>query len=363
VPIGFVMHVFDRFQPRNEALAKTVLFVLTWTAAGVTLLFTLAFPSDQTRAEAGTTVAACLAVLALVTAIKIASRPAPWLWAAYPFATIAMVAALDITSRDATVTAQVFFFFPVLYAGAQLRRHATVAICAAAVVADGVVTFTLLTAATAAIDLCFVGTALSASAALLLHAGERTDQLIAKLERQAAVDPLTGLLTRRVLDSAVSSALGGAANEGGTALLLMDIDNFKTVNDVHGHPAGDAVLQELARILMQLHRRGDVVSRMGGDEIAILLPGCALEVALQRAEEVVLEVRTHAFDVRPYSLATDPETAVDLGVTLSIGVAHLPTHANDLRELYAAADASLYEAKKSGRNRVGALRPLSEIPA
>jgi diguanylate cyclase (GGDEF)-like protein len=353
------MDVFGRFEPRNEALAKTVLFVLTWTAGGVTVLSTLAFPTNQTRIESGETVTACVALLALVTAIKFAGRPAAWLWAAYPFATIAVIAVLDIVSLDATVTAQVFFFFPVLYAGAQLRRYATVAICSAAVVADGVVTFTLLPASNAVVDLCFVGTALAASAALLVHAGERTDQLIERLERQAAVDPLTGLLTRRVLDSAVSSALGGAANDGGTALLLMDVDNFKSVNDVHGHPAGDAVLQELARILMRLHRRGDVVSRMGGDEIAVLLPGCSLEVAQHRAEEILLEVRAHAFDVSLHSLAADPASAAHLDVTLSIGVAHLPTHANNLRELYAAADASLYEAKKNGRNCVGALRPRS----
>lgn len=346
------MHLSDRFLPRNETVATTVLFVLTAVASGVTVLFTLAFPSPQTRVQAGVTVVACLGVLALACAIKIASHPAPWLWVAYPFAAVALIAVLDITSRDASVTAQVFFFFPALYAGAQLRRHATVAICAAAIVADGVACFTLLPSATAAIDVCFVGAALSACAALLLHAGERTDQLIAKLERQAAVDPLTGLLTRRVLDSAVTSALSGAASDGGTALLLMDVDRFKTINDVHGHPAGDAVLQELATVLLRMHRRGDVVSRMGGDEIAILLPGCSLQAAQHRAEQILMEVRTHIFDVSAHSLAADRETATVVDVSVSIGIAHLPTHADDLRALYATADAALYEAKRRGRDCV-----------
>jgi diguanylate cyclase (GGDEF)-like protein len=265
---------------------------------------------------------------------------------------VALIAVLDLTSRDASVTAQVYFFFPALYAGAQLRRQAAVTVCAASVAGEALVTLALLPVATAAVDLCFVATALTASAGLLLHSGERTDDLIATLEHQAAVDPLTGLLTRRVLDRAVSSALEGAAGEGGTALLLMDVDRFKRINDVHGHPAGDAVLQELATLLLGLHRRGDVVSRMGGDELALLMPGCSLSTAAARAEDVLLEVRAHTFDVTAHSLALDPADAAALPVSLSIGVAHLPTHAADLRALYAAADAALYRAKQGGRDQI-----------
>lgn len=347
------MGLIERFEPRNPALAKTILFVLTWVAAGVTVVFTLAMPSEQTRTDAAVSVVGCVAVLVVATVIKMASRPVPWLWAAYPLAAVVLITVLDLGSRDASVTAQVYFFFPALYAGAQLRREATIAVCAAAVAGEAVVALTLLPAATATIDLCFVATALTTSAGLLLHSGERTDELIATLEHQAAVDPLTGLLTRRVLDRAVSSALDGAAGEGGTALLLMDVDRFKTINDVHGHPAGDAVLQDLAQLLLGLHRRGDVVSRMGGDELAILMPGCSLPAALARAEDILLEVRAHTFDVSAHSLAGEPADAAALPVSLSVGVAHLPTHAADLRALYAAADAALYQAKERGRDQVG----------
>ena len=82
--------------------------------------------------------------------------------------------------------------------------------------------------------------------ALLVFAGERNDQLIALLQQQAAVDPLTGLLTRRVLDSAAAWALHGSGSQQGTALLLIDLDHFERVNDVHGHPAGDSVLSAIA---------------------------------------------------------------------------------------------------------------------
>jgi diguanylate cyclase (GGDEF)-like protein len=357
------MEVFDRFRPRNDAVAKTVVFVLTFVAAGVTIVFTMFFPSEQTRVEAGVTVTGCSAVLALAMAMMAGRHPAAWLWAAYPFATIGLIAVLDIASRDASVTAQVFFFFPVLYAGAQLRRFATIAITSAAIVGEAVVTFTLLAPATAAIELAFVGAALCTSAALLLQAGERMDTLIERLERQAAVDPLTGLLTRRVLDSAVTSALSGAGSDGGTALLLMDVDRFKAVNDAHGHPAGDAVLRQLAGVLLGVSRRGDVVSRLGGDEIAVLLPGCSLDTALRRAEQIVRSVRAHRFDISGQTMASDRDASTVLHVTLSIGVAHLPTHAEDLRALYVAADASLYDAKKGGRDRIGAPRATSSTLA
>ncbi len=342
-----------RFVPRNDAVARLVLFTLTAVATGVTVVSALVFPSPQTDFETGFTVVACAILLVLATALLVGRRPVPRLWALYPFASIGVIALLDITTHDASVTAQVFFFFPVLYAGAQLGRFATATICATAVAADAVVTLVQLPTGTATVQVGFVTAALATCAVLLVHAGERTDALIAQLEQQAAVDPLTGLLTRRVLDRAVTSALGGAGTNGGTALLLMDIDNFKVINDVHGHPAGDAVLQELAAILLRMNRRDDVISRMGGDEIAILLAGCTLTTAHRRAEQILLEVRTHLFDITAYSMAARADAPTHLGVTVSIGLAHLPTHAHDLRQLYAAADASLYDAKKRGRDRIG----------
>jgi diguanylate cyclase (GGDEF)-like protein len=129
---------------------------------------------------------------------------------------------------------------------------------------------------------------------------------------------------------------------------------------VHGHPAGDAVLQQLAGILLRLSRRGDLVSRLGGDEIAMLLTCCPAQTAVERAEQILDAVRGFVFDVSAQSMAAH-EPAL-LSVTLSIGVGHLPTRSGDLRGLYAAADEALYEAKRNGRNQVAALveqRPVA----
>jgi diguanylate cyclase (GGDEF)-like protein len=355
------MQVCERFMPRSDEVAKRVLFVLTVVAAGVTVLFTFVFPSKQTQIQAGVTGMGCLVLIAVATALAAMTHPPAWLWAFYPFQAVALLTVIDVCSHDASVTAQIFFFFPVLYAGAQLSRFAVIAICAAVVVGEAIVAFTVSGGSAAVADLGFVAAALATTATLLLNAGERNDRLIAQLERQAAVDPLTGLHTRRVLDTAVTSALGGAGDTAGTALLLMDVDGFKGINDRHGHPAGDAVLQQLARILLSLSREGDLVSRLGGDEIAVLLAGCPTDVAKRRAEEIWQTVRSFPFDVSGISMAAHHEGETPLSVTLSIGVAHLPTQARDLRALYAAADAALYEAKRNGRDQVSAPEPLPPL--
>jgi diguanylate cyclase (GGDEF)-like protein len=349
------MTALTHFRPRNEAVAKKLLFVLTLVAAGITVLFAWLFPTSATRTGVNLTIIGCTVIVALVIWMVVVPAPPLWVWAAYPFTAIALIAVLDVSSSDAGVTAQVFLFFPVLYAGAQLRRLPAVLVCLAAVVAEFVVTALLLPVSTAAVDTSFVGAALATSAALLVLYGERTDDLIAQLERQAAVDPLTGLLTRRVLDRAATSALTSAGSDVGTALLLIDIDHFKRINDVHGHPAGDAVLQQAARILNRINRSTDIISRMGGDEIAVLLPGCSVEAAVGRATDILQAVRAHAFDVAGCSMAGEPEISKSLTLSVSIGLAHLPTHARDLRALYAAADTSLYEAKRNGRDQVGAV--------
>ena len=122
--------------------------------------------------------------------------------------------------------------------------------------------------------------------ALLILSGERQDALVAELRTQAAVDSLTGLVTRRVLDEAASSALSGAASAQGTGLILLDLDHFKHVNDEHGHLAGDEVLVQVSKLLLGT-RSGDTVSRMGGDEIAVLLAGCSVDALRQRAEQIL----------------------------------------------------------------------------
>jgi diguanylate cyclase (GGDEF)-like protein len=192
---------------------------------------------------------------------------------------------------------------------------------------------------------------------LLSVSSERQAQLVSRLQQMAAIDPLTGLVTRRVLDEAATSALSGAASDDGTSLILLDVDNFKTINDRHGHPAGDAVLVRLAQLIVEHTRPGDVVCRLGGDEVAVLLPGCPTDVARHRAQELLQAVREHPFVVDGHD---EP-----LRVGISVGLAHAPGDADSLGSLYSAADGALYQAKRGGRGRVhvAADRPREGTPA
>jgi diguanylate cyclase (GGDEF)-like protein len=169
------------------------------------------------------------------------------------------------------------------------------------------------------------------------------ERLVEALQEQLTVDSLTGLASRRAFDRALSGAMTGSV-PGGTALVLIDVDSFKTINDSHGHPVGDDVLVHLATVLRGRVRAEDaVLSRLGGDELAVLMPGCGRETAVQRAEELLDAVRSTPMTLRDGRL---------LALSISVGVAHVPQDSSDRRGLYAAADAALYEAKRAGRGRV-----------
>jgi diguanylate cyclase (GGDEF)-like protein len=247
-----------------------------------------------------------------------------------------------------SIGAQFFLALAVLYAGFHLRTAAVVVVTTTALVGDAVVLLLLQPLDRAVTDLLLSGLTLVVMATLLVRSGQTRDRLVAELERQAAVDALTGLASRRVFDETLATTLTAPAIEEGTALVLVDVDEFKSINDRHGHPVGDDALVHLAAIVTGCVRSDDaVVGRLGGDELALLLPGCPPEVATRRAEKVLDAVRA-----APLLL---PDGTL-LALSVSIGVAHAPAHADDLRALYAAADAALYEAKRAGRGRVAAAR-------
>ena len=159
-------------------------------------------------------------------------------------------------------------------------------------------------------DLSFFGAVLAVMAVMLTRSGETQDRLISLLKTQASVDSLTGLVNRRVLDEALTAALAAPVAPQGTALVLVDVDSFKSINDQHGHPVGDDALTHIAGLLRTVVRAGDaVLSRMGGDELAVLLPDCPGDVALRRATEVLEAVRADAAD------AAGRRPAGPLGVT------------------------------------------------
>jgi diguanylate cyclase (GGDEF)-like protein len=156
---------------------------------------------------------------------------------------------------------------------------------------------------------------------------------------QALRDPLTGIYNRRVLQDALTREMLRARREGGRlALTMLDIDDFKSINDVHGHDAGDEVLRRVAACGREAVRPGDTFARIGGEEFALLTPGAGAEEALLVAER--LRIAVAALDVLP-----------DRGVTVSAGLAAWPVDAVDENALRRAADEALYRAKAAGKNR------------
>ena len=347
------------FLPRDTAVAKKLVFVLTAAATVVTAMFAVLDPSSHPNTSAVASLAGPLTVLVLATGIVLLPAPAAWMWAGYPLAATITICVTDLATHDSSVTGQLFYFFPVLYAGAQLRRTAAFSICATAVAAEAVSVATSLPIHLAVIDTSFVAAALGTTTGILVYSGERVDLLITQLREQAAIDPLTGLVTRRVLDSAATSSLLSANSDGGTALIIVDIDHFKQINDVHGHPAGDLVLKRVADLLCANSRHTDITSRMGGDELAVLLPGCSLADVTRRAHVLLECIDNLRIDLSGVSMATGQTDVRAVRLTASIGLAHLPTHAQDVHDLYRSADASLYRAKRAGRNQVG--QPLESV--
>jgi len=182
------------------------------------------------------------------------------------------------------------------------------------------------------------------------HVRRETDRLrddLRVLEKFAYVDALTGLFNRRHFDQSLAVAIARALRHAEPMCLIMaDIDRFKRVNDLHGHPAGDAVLRALGETMARLVRRDDILVRFGGEEFAMILPAATIEAAVLCAERIRQAVETQ-------SIPLDPGAPIH--VTVSLGVASFMPDEN-AESLIAAADAALYRAKQLGRNRV-ALRP------
>jgi diguanylate cyclase (GGDEF)-like protein len=256
---------------------------------------------------------------------------------------VLLICTLNLLTDDTSAAAQAFLAFPILWAASHLRRAAAALVTGTAVLLDTVTLFLLLPAQAAATDAVFFGAVLVVMADMLVRAGATQDRLVAALQEQATVDSLTGLVNRRVFDEALETALGSPV-PGGTALVLIDVDAFKTINDSYGHPVGDDVLVHLAAVLRGEVRAEDaVLSRLGGDELAVLLPGCTAEVASRRAQELLEAVRS--------SPMTLPDGML-LSLSISLGVAHVAQRSGALGGLYSAADSALYEAKRNGRGRV-----------
>ena len=176
----------------------------------------------------------------------------------------------------------------------------------------------------------------------------QSNRLRARLANLARTDPLTGLFNRRAFDEALSREHARQLRGGPPmALLLVDIDHFKQVNDTWGHQAGDQTLRQLGKLLSERFRTMDIVGRIGGEEFAVLIPDCGDDAgqAFARARELCDTVRER-------TLSWPHPITVSVGVATSLGAKTTPD------ELFAVADAGLYAAKASGRDRVGSTETL-----
>jgi diguanylate cyclase (GGDEF)-like protein len=166
----------------------------------------------------------------------------------------------------------------------------------------------------------------------------RNTALLDEVRRMAATDGLTGIANRRTFEGTLAREVSRAGRTGEpVTLVMLDVDHFKHLNDELGHPAGDAVLRSIARGLGENLRPFDTVARFGGEEFAVIMPGCTVQ-----------ESRVAAERIRRYATSSSPIA----GVTLSAGAATLPDHANDATELVNAADSALYGSKRAGRDRL-----------
>jgi diguanylate cyclase (GGDEF)-like protein len=193
-----------------------------------------------------------------------------------------------------------------------------------------------------------VGISVAALLGALILVWSRNERM-QELRREASQDPLTGLKNRRRFNEDLELAMARARRERTTgAILMLDLDYFKRVNDSHGHPAGDRLIKEVADVLRKRSRASDTLARLGGDEFAVVLPRCTVGEAQLAAEGIARAIREH-----------QPQEGGD-PVTASIGVAMFGDHArSSIASVISEADSAMYAAKDGGRDSVRVFDPVA----
>jgi diguanylate cyclase (GGDEF)-like protein/PAS domain S-box-containing protein len=181
-------------------------------------------------------------------------------------------------------------------------------------------------------------------AVMVFHNTSKTDRLQRQLNYQASHDQLTGLLNRNEFETRLSHALEEVRRhpDRAHALLYLDLDQFKVVNDTAGHIAGDHLLRQVTELLLARVRTSDVLARIGGDEFALLLRDCPGDKALQVADDLREAVLAHRFSWKERTIS----------MSVSIGVVGVTIASPSAEELFSLADVACYAAKDEGRNRV-----------
>ncbi|HET7573751.1 MAG TPA: diguanylate cyclase [Solirubrobacterales bacterium] len=187
-----------------------------------------------------------------------------------------------------------------------------------------------------------IGIALAALLGALIFVWSRNERM-QELERQASQDALTGLANRRRFEEDLRATIARCRRDGTKgALLIIDLDDFKAVNDAQGHPAGDRLIEEIATVLRGRTRAGDSLARLGGDEFAVILPRSGRREATVVAEAIATAIREHRLD------GGDEPVSASIGISLFGGGDEVTGPATAI----ARADAAMYAAKEAGRDAV-----------
>jgi diguanylate cyclase (GGDEF)-like protein len=284
-------------------------------------------------------VASSLAACALAL-VLIPERLPILVWPLIPAVPIGMILLMGLGSHDATATSQLVFALPVLFAAYQLKAVVARWIAVEVVIAESILCALVDPRSVVLEDAVGVSLILVGITLTLATARDRLDQALNSVRYDAEHDAVTGLLSRRAFDVDIQQL----DDDQPVSLILVDIDDFKTVNDTFGHAVGDQTLRIVAEALSGNSRQTDRAYRLGGDELAVLMSGIAPASALRRAEVI-----RRAVEAAPTAFAVRRDRGA---VTVSLGVASLPAKAPRRSELLRAADAAMYQAKSAGRNRV-----------
>ena len=171
---------------------------------------------------------------------------------------------------------------------------------------------------------------------------------VALLEHENIIDPLIGIYNRRYMDRRLKEEFDRAKRyQHDLALLMIDIDHFKRVNDKYGYIVGDMVLRYCGSLILENVRAADIVARYGGEEILVIAPMTSSVGAVSLAERVRSSIHIHEF-----VLASENNQQIEIKITVSIGVSCLNAHVENVESLIKEADKAMYQAKSGGRNRV-----------
>ncbi|GIE31363.1 hypothetical protein Ait01nite_044080 [Actinoplanes italicus] len=280
-------------------------------------------------------------VVLFVVGLACLRRPAAMprlFWLIVPFAGAGVITALNVATRDATMGPQLFYLWPLLYAAMFLNRRFIAGTVAQISAGHAITAFQYQEGGQALLDWIAITVAMAMTGVVVAGLRERNDRLRAVLEAQATSDSLTGVANRRAFDAELDRMAGDVGPDHPLALIMIDVDHFKTINDTWGHAVGDLALRTVADALRgAAEDRENMVARLGGDEFAVLL-----RAAPYAAVRYVEHVRTRVRDTT--GLPCGPPS-------LSIGIAVAPDHAQATDDLQKAADAALYRAKEGGRGR------------